>query len=255
MALRMRPWIVGAAALLLCLGLGAARATDGAAMGSGTAALVASQQQSAGAMVFERNCQICHGRMASGRLGPPLNVLPPEIVALPPEVIAQELTALVRGGIPGAMPMFLPEQVSDADIVELTSYLLSINGTVPGPQLYEAAQPITAEQAAGRTFFAATGHSVGGEFQTFWGRNGGLAIFGYPLTEEYNGIGEDGRVYRMQMFERARMELDPSAPAGQRVRLSRIGAEEVQLRSHFLDLRQEGGGPPPEGGPPAEGTP
>ncbi|HMA34623.1 MAG TPA: M23 family metallopeptidase [Chloroflexia bacterium] len=75
-----------------------------------------------------------------------------------------------------------------------------------------------AEVLAGRTFppvapfpssadhqyFAVTGHSIGGEILRFWRGQGGLPIFGYPLSEE---LSEDG--YTVQYFERARLEWHP----------------------------------------------
>jgi hypothetical protein len=53
-------------------------------------------------------------------------------------------------------------------------------------------------------YFAATGHYLRGAFRSFWERNGGLPIFGYPITEEYIRK-SDGRT--VQYFERARFEL------------------------------------------------
>ena len=61
----------------------------------------------------------------------------------------------------------------------------------------------------GATFFAATGHNVGARFGTYWQANGGLAQFGYPLSEEFWEILEDGGRYRVQYFERARFEYHP----------------------------------------------
>ncbi|HEU4328790.1 MAG TPA: hypothetical protein VFS21_36970 [Roseiflexaceae bacterium] len=52
-------------------------------------------------------------------------------------------------------------------------------------------------------FFPQTGHYARGVFRDFWEKNGGLANFGYPLTEEYIDA-RSGRVY--QFFERVRLE-------------------------------------------------
>lgn len=66
-----------------------------------------------------------------------------------------------------------------------------------------------------RTYFAETGHTLGGSFKTFWQNKGGLAIFGYPISEE---ILESG--ITVQYFERARLE------AGQgRVQIGHLGTE------------------------------
>lgn len=87
--------------------------------------------------------------------------------------------------------------------------------TVPRPA---AAAPLT--QGEHFAFFPETGHNVGMEIKRFFDAHGGVAIFGLPLTELI--VGADGQ--QVQYFERARFEYHPTAPAGQRVSLSRIGA-------------------------------
>ncbi|MEO7912209.1 MAG: hypothetical protein ABIV47_21405 [Roseiflexaceae bacterium] len=52
-------------------------------------------------------------------------------------------------------------------------------------------------------YVSATGHYMRGVFRDFWDKRGGVAIFGYPLTEEYIDP-TTNRVY--QFFERARFE-------------------------------------------------
>lgn len=71
-------------------------------------------------------------------------------------------------------------------------------------------------------YFDATGHGIGGGFRGFWEANGGLAIFGYPLSEEFT----DARGVTVQWFERARFEWQPKLannPYG--VTLGLLGAE------------------------------
>jgi hypothetical protein len=65
------------------------------------------------------------------------------------------------------------------------------------------ALPSASAQSNAR-YFSATGHYLRGAFRSFWERNGGLGIFGYPLTEEYIRK-SDKRI--VQYFERARLEL------------------------------------------------
>jgi lipoprotein-anchoring transpeptidase ErfK/SrfK len=50
-------------------------------------------------------------------------------------------------------------------------------------------------------YFAQTGHLLSRGFRAFWERNNGLAVFGYPLSEEFLEGG-----YTVQYFERARFE-------------------------------------------------
>ncbi|MGQ9926851.1 MAG: hypothetical protein ACUVS4_08270 [Chloroflexaceae bacterium] len=74
-------------------------------------------------------------------------------------------------------------------------------------------------------FFPETQHSLRGAFRVFWEANGGVEIFGFPITEEFTG--SDGRM--MQWFERARFELAQggSTPV---VELGNLGLEVTQGR-------------------------
>ncbi|HEU5014778.1 MAG TPA: hypothetical protein VFT66_19815 [Roseiflexaceae bacterium] len=58
-------------------------------------------------------------------------------------------------------------------------------------------------------YFAETGYGVRGAFLQFWQQHGGLAIFGYPISNEVQETLDDGKVYTVQYFERARMEIHP----------------------------------------------
>lgn len=55
-----------------------------------------------------------------------------------------------------------------------------------------------------RIYFPNTGHSIQHGFYTYWQAHGGLAIFGYPISEEI----KEGD-YVVQWFERARFEYRP----------------------------------------------
>jgi hypothetical protein len=58
-------------------------------------------------------------------------------------------------------------------------------------------------------YFAETGYGVRGAFLQFWEQHGGLAIFGYPISNEVQEMLDDGKVHTVQYFERARMEMHP----------------------------------------------
>jgi hypothetical protein len=61
-----------------------------------------------------------------------------------------------------------------------------------------------------RIYFKETGHSLGFGFLGYWNNNGGLAQFGYPITEEFTEKNPtDGKTYTVQYFERARFEYHP----------------------------------------------
>lgn len=73
-----------------------------------------------------------------------------------------------------------------------------------GRHLHPADPPVAARDGA--TFFGATGHTVAPDLLAYWQAHGGLAQFGYPLSEEFQGQLEDGQTYTVQYFERARFE-------------------------------------------------
>ena len=92
----------------------------------------------------------------------------------------------------------------------------------------------------GLVFFGETSHGLGGLFLEYWNAHGGLDIFGYPISDEIPEVLEDGRIYTVQYFERARMELHPERDAGDQVMLGLLG------RALFLnEPRQEATIPPP----------
>ena len=79
---------------------------------------------------------------------------------------------------------------------------------VPPPAaLNRVAPPATGN--LGR-YFAATGHTLTPPLQAYWERYGGLAQFGYPLTEPFaEASSTDRQTYTVQYFERARFEYHP----------------------------------------------
>ncbi|NNJ09532.1 hypothetical protein EKD04_004250 [Chloroflexales bacterium ZM16-3] len=85
--------------------------------------------------------------------------------------------------------------------------------------------------------FPATGHSIGGDFRDFWDARGGLARFGYPLTEEIvEPEPGSGRPRVVQYFERARFEHFPELAGTLYItQLTRLG--EPSLQRQGLDWR------------------
>jgi hypothetical protein len=62
----------------------------------------------------------------------------------------------------------------------------------------------------GGLYFPETGHNLRGKFKEYWERNGGLAVYGYPTSEEFMELNpDDGKTYLVQYFERNRFELHP----------------------------------------------
>lgn len=87
-------------------------------------------------------------------------------------------------------------------------------------------------QASATTqYFEQTGHSLRGEFLTYWKNNGGLEQFGYPISEEFlEKSPYDGQVYTVQYFERARFEFHPANDPSSKVLLGQLGRQATQDR-------------------------
>ena len=78
-------------------------------------------------------------------------------------------------------------------------------------------------------YFAETKHSVAGAIRQFWFLNGGVAVFGYPLSEPFEETGADGVKRQVQYFERAKLESAPNDP--KQIAVARLGADSVGGRS------------------------
>jgi hypothetical protein len=91
----------------------------------------------------------------------------------------------------------------------------------------EFPKPAPFESTPQRAFFTETGHSVKESFLRYWHREGGVARFGYPISEELPEISSaDGKVYTVQYFERARFEWHPTfAGTPNEVQLGLIGKQ------------------------------
>jgi len=76
-----------------------------------------------------------------------------------------------------------------------------------------------------RTFFPEAGHTLGGAFGWFWQTHGGLATFGYPISEEFVEYDQtSGQERLVQYFERARFVYQPeNAGTADEVTLSPLG--------------------------------
>jgi Zn-dependent protease len=77
-----------------------------------------------------------------------------------------------------------------------------------GAMFHEPEPP--ASPIDGAQFFPETGHNLQGPFLAFWQQYGGLAVFGFPISEELTETNPvDGKQYTVQYFERNRFELHP----------------------------------------------
>ena len=107
-------------------------------------------------------------------------------------------------------------------------WLASSGGTVyliypPGHAVPGSASSTPASTSL---YFPQTGHSLSNGFKAFWEQSGGLPVFGYPLTEEYQEKNPDtGVSYTVQYFERQRFEYHPeNRGTPYEVELGRLGA-------------------------------
>lgn len=87
--------------------------------------------------------------------------------------------------------------------------------------------------APGALYFGETGHSLSGTFLQYWQARGGLAIFGYPISEEFTEVSPtDGKLYTVQYFERNRFELHPeNVGTPHEVLLGLLGSEGIRGRT------------------------
>lgn len=92
--------------------------------------------------------------------------------------------------------------------------------------LVAASAPPSQVQAQGRTCFPETGYCVEGAILSYWHNNGGLSVFGYPITELRTETIE-GWTGPVQWFERDRLE-DHGA---QGVMAGRLGARILELNN------------------------
>jgi hypothetical protein len=86
--------------------------------------------------------------------------------------------------------------------------------------------------------FAETNLCISGPIRRYWEQNGGLAVFGYPITTQRREQAED-RMLDVQWFERDRLEIqaDGTITAG------RLGARMLELQGRPWNLTPNRGQP------------
>ena len=86
----------------------------------------------------------------------------------------------------------------------------AIYATPIADRLPSAYQPDSGTTSPDWTYYPETGHYLANDFRTFWEGNGGLPVFGYPMTEEFDFLSpETGTSHIAQMTERQRFEWHP----------------------------------------------
>jgi hypothetical protein len=89
--------------------------------------------------------------------------------------------------------------------------------------------------------FAETGQMVADDFFAYWEANGGVPVFGYPISSEFTSDG-----LRVQWFERARFERHPENPENTRILLGHLGREALKVRELALYTVDVHGTPAPD---------
>lgn len=92
--------------------------------------------------------------------------------------------------------------------------------------LPSAPQPNPGKTDPNWTYYPQTGHYLAYGFRTFWQQSGGLPVFGYPRTEEFEQHG-----LTVQYVERQRFEYHPEFKGTPyETELGRLGYEDAQAR-------------------------
>ena len=82
---------------------------------------------------------------------------------------------------------------------------------------------------------------IEGRFREYWEQNGGLLVFGYPISAATNEVNRDtGQTYLTQWFERHRFELHPENRPPYDVLLGRLGEDRlIQMGVTWQQLQPE----------------
>ncbi|GIV96706.1 MAG: hypothetical protein KatS3mg057_1363 [Herpetosiphonaceae bacterium] len=126
----------------------------------------------------------------------------------------------------GALSAVSMEDSSHALAVGRSGLILSYGyGAPPLPSA-----PVGRSDDPQALYVEPVGHTLRGVFRGYWERNGGLPVFGYPLTEEFTEINADaGHSYLVQYFERQRYEYHPElSGTPYEVLLGRLGVEVLE---------------------------
>lgn len=91
-------------------------------------------------------------------------------------------------------------------------------------------QRTSAQANPAASYFDQTGHNMIGPIKDYWLKYGGLPVFGYPISEQFEEKSPtDGKTYLVQYFERNRLEYHPENSDPQyKVLLGLLGTQQYQ---------------------------
>src|SRR5215207_1396541 len=122
--------------------------------------------------------------------------------------------------------MYYPQDLSAVrNHSRLTTRLLILALCAVGPAVL---LPAATNAAPHERCFAQTGHCVSGSILEYWERNGGLPIFGYPISEQRTETVEGAWTGPVQWFERDRLE--DHSDQGQGVLAGRLGVRLLEIQ-------------------------
>lgn len=143
-----------------------------------------------------------------------------EVFGFPITDLATETNA---EGFTGPTQWFERDRLEDHDGVVLAGRLGAQKLAAEG-RPWESLPKVTSA-GAGCILFRETGHSLCPPFREYWERNGGLARFGFPISEQINERNADGFAGTFQWFERRRMERHPENQPPFNILLGLLGKE------------------------------
>jgi thermitase len=124
--------------------------------------------------------------------------------------------------------------------IELPTQQVRLNGTALSVATLQFGSALAPAQAFAPVeppggpdvvYFSQTRHTLRGAFRAYWESQGGLAIFGFPISEEFTEQSDNGRERTVQYFERHRFEYAPENAPPYNVQLSRLGDLILQQQS------------------------
>lgn len=100
--------------------------------------------------------------------------------------------------------------------------------------------PVQAQTQTDERCFAEVPYCIRGRIREFWEQNGGLPIFGLPITAQREETIE-GKPFQVQWFERNRLELHPENQRPSDVLLGRLGADLLEKQGrNWYDFPKAG---------------
>lgn len=159
----------------------------------------------------------------------------PEIITQPDAAGTFSFSGLSAGlyAVSADMPGFLPGGPYSVQLnggpSDVKTVLIILSDKKPAAMERVAPAPNTRD----RLFFQPVGHTLKGSFLKFWQSHGGLAIFGYPISEEFQEVSlTDGKTYTVQYFERNRFEYHPEfANTPSEVLMGLLGVDSTRGRT------------------------